>query len=99
MRLAAGGRYAWRVTSKRGEGQDRTAIAGFTTATAELAEDVKRFRPPDDAAVSELVAYALWLRQERLHGEAERYWRLIREQRPGEVGLAGMIEAPGDGRN
>ena len=99
VRLAAGGRYAWRVTANNSQGQERTAIAGFTTATIELAEEVRRFRPPEHAAVSELVAYALWLRQERLQGEAERYWRLVREQRPGEPGLAGMIEAPADGRN
>lgn len=99
VQLVAGGRYAWRVTAKSSEGQDRAAIAGFTTAAVDLAEDVQRFRPPDNAAVSELVAYALWLRQERLHGEAERYWRLIREQRPGETGLAGMIEAADDRRD
>ncbi len=99
VRLAAGGRYAWRVTATDSQGLERTAIAGFTTASAELAEEVRRFRPPEQAAVSELVAYALWLRQERLQGEAERYWRLVREKRPGEPGLAGMIETSGDGRN
>ena len=49
--------------------------------------------------MSELVAYALWLRQERLQGEAERYWRLLRELRPGEPALARMIEPADDERN
>ena len=97
--MAAGGRFAWRVAATDSRGLERAAIAGFTTASAELAAEVRRFRPPEQAAVSELVAYALWLRQERLQGEAERYWRLVREKRPGEPGLAGMIETSADGRN
>lgn len=99
VRLAAGGRFAWRVTGNTSGGQERTAIAGFTTATIELADEERRFRPPANAAVSELVAYALWLRQERLQGEAERYWRLVRDLRPGEPALARMIEAADDERN
>ncbi len=99
VRLAAGGHYAWRVTGRTSQGQERTAIAGFSTAAVELAEDVRRFRPPDNAPVSELVAYALWLRQERLQGEAGRYWRLVRELRPGEPALGRMIDAADDGRN
>lgn len=99
VRLAAGGRYAWRVTANNNQGQERSAIAGFTTASVELAEQVRRLRPPEPAAVAELVAYALWLRQERLQGEAERYWRLVQGQRPGDPGLAGMIEAPLERRN
>lgn len=99
VRLAAGGRYAWRVTGNTSGGQEHTAIAGFTMATIELEDEVRRLRPPANAAVSELVAYALWLRQERLQIEAERYWRLVREQRPDEPGLARMIEAADDARN
>ena len=99
VRLAAGGRYAWRVTGNTSRDQELTAIAGFTTATNELACEVRRLRPAANAAVSELVAYALWLRQERLQFEAERYWRLVREQRPGEPALARMIEPADDERN
>ena len=99
VRLAAGARYAWRVTAKTSQGQERTAIAGFTTASPELAEEVRRTRPTDQAEVSDLVAYALWLRQERLQGEADRYWQLIKERRPGDAGMAGMVETLGDRGN
>lgn len=99
IRLAAGARYAWRVTSANGQGPERTAIAGFSTATVELAEAVRRLRPNEQAAVSELVAFALWLAQERLQGEADRYWRLVAQQRPGEPAVARMIETPFDGRH
>lgn len=99
VQLVAGTRYAWRVVAKSSDGQERAAIAGFMTASAGLADEARRLRPADRADVSELVAYALWLRQERLQVEADRYWRLLRERRPGEAGLAGMIEASNDGRN
>ena len=84
VRLDPGARYAWRVATSMGQGPEQSAIAGFATATVELAEEVRRLRPTERAAVSDLVAYALWLGQERLQGEADRYWRLVQQRRPGE---------------
>jgi len=98
VRLDPGARYAWRVATSQGQGPEQSAIAGFATATVELAEEVRRLRPTERSAVSDLVAYALWLGQERLQGEADRYWRLVQQRRPGEPAVARMIESPLDGR-
>lgn len=81
--LAAGRSYAWKVIANVA-GAERSASGGFATATEDLAEEARRTRPPEGAPISDLVAYALWLRQSRLADEARRYWSIVSVRRPDE---------------
>lgn len=89
--LVAGAGYAWRVTAVRPGAPEQSGTGGFTTASTDLAEEVRRYRPAEGAPVSDLVIYALWLRQAKLDAEAERVWRKVREQRPAEPVLKTLI--------
>ncbi|MFN0163205.1 MAG: hypothetical protein ACKVQQ_18415 [Burkholderiales bacterium] len=93
--LVPAARYAWSVRANDANGRELSGIAAFFTASEQLAIDVKRLQPPDDAAVERWVAFALWLRQERLHAEADRVWRRVQALRPEDTGVRLML-APGE---
>ncbi|MBL8381020.1 MAG: hypothetical protein JNM79_24340 [Burkholderiales bacterium] len=94
--LAPGLRYAWRVRASDANGRESSGIAAFFTASEQLAADVKRLQPPAAAAVERWVTYALWLRQERLHAEADRVWQRVQALRPDDTGVRAML-ASGEG--
>lgn len=89
--LVPAARYAWSVRAQDANGRELSGIAAFFTASEQLAADVKRLQPPDGAAVERWVAYALWLRQERLHAEADYVWRRVQAERPEATGVRAML--------
>ena len=79
--------YTWEVSARLKNGAKYASAGDFSLATAELRAQVERARPADQATVSELVAFALWLEQMDLKDEARKYWRMARAQRPGDSRL------------
>lgn len=74
--------YTWELSTRLKNGTRYNSSGDFTLATPELREQVERMRPAQQASVSELVAFALWLEQVDLKDEARKYWGLARAQRP-----------------
>lgn len=84
--LQSGQSYTWRVSARVGSAGP-TANAGFSTASPDLAEEARRYRPSEGASVSELVGYAIWLGQARLLEEARRYWTALSARMPNDSTL------------
>lgn len=80
--LVPGQSYALQVTARIGSEVVQVARAEFRVAPAELQAQAKALAPAADAAVSERVAYALWLEQNDLRDEARRRWAAVAQARP-----------------
>jgi hypothetical protein len=82
--------YTWEVSTRLRNGTRYTSAGDFTIANAALRGQADRARPAESAAVSEHVAFALWLEQADLKDEARKYWRMARAQRPDEAQLKAL---------
>jgi len=82
--------YTWELSTRLKDGTRYNSAGDFTLATPELRQQVDRMRPAEQASVSELVAFALWLEQVDLKDEARKYWGLARAQRPGDSRLKAL---------
>jgi hypothetical protein len=74
--------YRWRVVPTSGEG--RAAEAAFRVADDDLRRRTETLRPAAGAPFPDRVAYALWLEEAGLRGEAFRLWRDLAAARPGD---------------
>ena len=82
--------YTWELSTRLSNGTRYNSAGDFTLATPELHEQVERMRPAQQATVSELVAFALWLEQVDLKDEARKYWGMARAQRPDDSRLKAL---------
>ena len=82
--------YTWELSTRLRNGTKYNSAGDFTLATPELREQVERMRPAEEATVSELVAFALWLEQVDLKDEARKYWGKARAQRPDDSRLKAL---------
>jgi len=82
--------YTWEISTRLRNGTRYNSAGDFTLATPELREQVERMRPAEQATVSELVAFALWLEQVDLKDEARKYWSMARAQRPDDSRLKAL---------
>ncbi len=73
--LADGQRYRWSLSAKSAAGIEYALSHRFSVADAATRDAVANFRPAPDAPTAQRVAYALWLEQAGLGGEARRMWR------------------------
>ncbi|MEM1089861.1 MAG: hypothetical protein AAF552_01700 [Pseudomonadota bacterium] len=85
--LAAGDYYSWSLESRLPDGKKFSSYAGFSIADDELISRVESFRPSDEANVSRIIVFALWLEQNELVEEARRYWQMASRQRPEDLAL------------
>jgi hypothetical protein len=54
----------------------------FTTATAELRQQVSQRRPGKNASFSERVMFATWLESQQLDDAARGVWTVLAKERP-----------------
>lgn len=80
--LVPGRSYALQVTARIGGEVVQVARAEFRVAPEELQAQARVLAPAADAAVSDRVAYALWLEQNDLRDEARRWWAAAAQSRP-----------------
>ncbi|GMU73538.1 MAG: hypothetical protein HS109_01160 [Burkholderiales bacterium] len=91
--LVPGQAYALQVKARVGSEVVQVARAEFRVAPAELQAQAKALAPAADAAVSERVAYALWLEQNDLRDEARRRWAAVAAARPDQGSLRERADA------
>lgn len=72
--LASGGYYVWNLSTTIPDGSLVTASAQFRVASNEIREQAAKLKPGKDGAVSERIAYGLWLEGENLANEARLIW-------------------------
>lgn len=87
IQLQPGQDYTWSVETRLPDGRKFSSYAGFTVADEAFVEEVERSRPQDNAPLSELIVFALWLEANDLQVEASRYWRRASDLRPQDAGL------------
>jgi len=80
--LKPGARYTWRVGARLKDGTNTTSVGEFSVASSELQAQAEATRPAQSAAISQQVAYAIWLEQLELRDEARKYWEVARAQYP-----------------
>lgn len=80
--LHADTQYTWRVSAQLNDGTQSTAVGEFSIVPPELRAQVESARPAATAALSQQIAFALWLEQLELRDEARRYWEIARAQYP-----------------
>jgi len=83
-------KYTWKVSALLSDGTHATAVGEFSVVPDELRTQVQSARPGDSAALSQKIAYALWLEQLELRDEARKYWELARGQRPDDATLEAL---------
>lgn len=72
--LASGGYYVWNLSTTIPDGSLVTASAQFRVASNEIREQAAKLKPGKDGAISERIAYGLWLEGENLANEARLIW-------------------------
>ncbi|MDJ0652776.1 MAG: hypothetical protein QNJ40_01370 [Xanthomonadales bacterium] len=80
--LKPGEYYTWSLETRLPDGRKFSSWASFSVADEALKTRVNDIRPGDDASVSRLVVFALWLEQNELLSEAQVYWARAGEVRP-----------------
>ncbi len=85
--LTSGDYYSWSLESRLPDGKKFSSYAGFSIADDELISRIDSFRPADEANVSRIIVFALWLEQNELVEEARRYWQIASRQRPEDLAL------------
>ena len=88
--LVPDARYTWKVSARLRDGTSASAIGEFTVAPADLRAQVDAVRPAESAALSQKIAFALWLEQVELRDEARKYWEVARSQRPNDAQLEAL---------
>ncbi len=79
--------YTWEISVRLADGRRYSSAGDFSVATSALRTRVEALRPAVGAPVSERVAYAAWLEQEKLKDEARKYWRALASERPDDARL------------
>lgn len=83
--LRRGIQYRWRVEPADGERAGGEAL--FRVADEALLERFAALRPGPNAGFSDRVAFALWLEEAGLHGEAVKLWRELYVAHPDSAAL------------
>jgi hypothetical protein len=83
--LRRGVQYRWRVEPTDGERAGAEAL--FRVADEDLVRRVATLRPGPNAGFAERVAFALWLEDAGLQGEAVKLWRELAAARPDSAAL------------
>jgi len=79
IELHYGDSYGWSIGTRSGMGQNYLSQYSFKVADEAMRAMVENYRPADDAAMAEWVAYAAWLDQMGLRDEATGQWTRIRD--------------------
>ncbi len=82
VELEPGAFYSWSLETRLPDGRKFSSWADFGLAEQALAQQAQQRHPGDDASVSELVFYAIWLEQQDLLNEADEVWKQIEALRP-----------------
>ena len=98
LKLVPGGYYTWSIETRLPDGQKYSNWANFSVADSELLASVAENRPDDEDNVSSMVQFALWLEENELIDESQKYWFKINELRPGVKSVQARLGLTGGGK-